>query len=492
MKPPIKAKGVIISRLLKAALRLSRRGCVSKGKTIPITGRECPYRLETSRFPNFLDSRLTDGGEVEHLLDYNESTGVLPDGHRLTLRAVMKESAGEYSCAAVNREGETRSSSLFIKVQYAPQCREGLASRRIGAIRHETLEVKCEVTADPRDDVKFSWTYNKSRDVLPVPGSRVIHSGLISVLRYTPESEVDFGTLACWASNSIGRQTVPCLFHIVPAKTPQPPEDCVLRNRSSGGLEVRCVAGYDGDLTQHFMLEISESPMQPDATPISQRQGGQATMNDQGTRQSAPGPPIYRVFGAEPVFALSALEPGRDYELAVYAVNAKGRSEPPVIIPRVRVSTSMERLTKTDIDEDVSASQHPMAVVLGVLVAAAGLILVGIFITATLVICRRRSATSQLQQDERDAIKLRQEQHPNIYSESTAPVDPVTVFSVPSYVPRGCCTDSVARVRFRTESIDLQERRSVYLDGGEDSLAFSKRKNKSTNGKFAIVSYKYS
>jgi hypothetical protein len=53
------------------------------------------------------------------------------------------------------------------------------------------------------------------------------------------------------------------------------------------------------------------------------------------------------VFGAEPVFALSALEPGRDYELAVYAVNAKGRSDPPVIIPRVRVSTSMEKLIKT-------------------------------------------------------------------------------------------------------------------------------------------------
>lgn len=131
------------------------------------------------------------------------------------------------------------------------------------------------------------------------------------------------------------------------AETPQPPEDCVLRNRSSGGLEVRCVAAYDGDLPQHFMLEVSESSMQPDATPPTQRQGGQTTMNDQGTRQLAPGPPLYRVFGAEPVFALSALEPGRDYELAVYAVNAKGRSEPPVIIPRVRVSTSMERLTKT-------------------------------------------------------------------------------------------------------------------------------------------------
>lgn len=140
----------------------------------------------------------------------------------------------------------------------------------------------------------------------------------------------------------------------------------------------------------------------------------------------------------------------------------------------------------TDIDEEVPASQHPMAVVLGVLVAAAVLILVGIFITAMLVICRRRSATSQLQQDERDAVKLRQEQHPNVYSESATPIDSATAFSVPSYVPRGCCTDSVPRVRFRTESIDLQDR-SVYLDGGEDSLTFNKRKNKSTNGKLKLL-----
>jgi hypothetical protein len=51
------------------------------------------------------------------LLDYNESAGVLPDGQKLTLRGVAKESAGEYSCSAVNREGETRSSSVVLRVQ---------------------------------------------------------------------------------------------------------------------------------------------------------------------------------------------------------------------------------------------------------------------------------------------------------------------------------------------------------------------------------------
>jgi hypothetical protein len=51
------------------------------------------------------------------MLNYNESAGLLPDGQKLTLRGVVKESAGEYACSAVNREGETRSSSVILRVQ---------------------------------------------------------------------------------------------------------------------------------------------------------------------------------------------------------------------------------------------------------------------------------------------------------------------------------------------------------------------------------------
>jgi hypothetical protein len=39
----------------------------TEGKAIPVTGREGPLGCGTSRLPQFLDNRLTDGGEVVSL-----------------------------------------------------------------------------------------------------------------------------------------------------------------------------------------------------------------------------------------------------------------------------------------------------------------------------------------------------------------------------------------------------------------------------------------
>nr|CAD7567506.1 unnamed protein product [Timema californicum] len=165
----------------------------------------------------------------DHILDYDESEGIYPTGRSLQLRKLIKESAGEYSCAASNSEGKIRSGPAVIFVQTSvdpkndensPRCRPGFESHRLGAWRQRSLSVECEVDANPGgSDVKFSWTYNRSRDVLPVPGDRVNSSGTSSRLVYTPDSEQDFGTLACWASNSVGRQRVPCLFHVVHANS---------------------------------------------------------------------------------------------------------------------------------------------------------------------------------------------------------------------------------------------------------------------------------
>ena len=42
-------------------------------------------------------------------------------------------------------------------------------------------------------------------------------NGTQSILDYVPRTEMDYGSVLCWASNSVGRQNQPCVFHIVPA-----------------------------------------------------------------------------------------------------------------------------------------------------------------------------------------------------------------------------------------------------------------------------------
>lgn len=52
-----------------------------------------------------------------------------------------------------------------------------------------------------------------------------------------------------------------------------------------------------------------------------------STMNDQATTA-----PLRRIKESVPEFRLYDLEPGREYQFLVYAVNAKGRSHPPVVM----------------------------------------------------------------------------------------------------------------------------------------------------------------
>ena len=41
--------------------------------------------------------------------------------------------------------------------------------------------------------------------------------GTVSIASYRPKTEMDYGTLLCWGDNELGRQSVPCVFHIIPA-----------------------------------------------------------------------------------------------------------------------------------------------------------------------------------------------------------------------------------------------------------------------------------
>lgn len=50
----------------------------------------------------------------------------------------------------------------------APRCKPGTEQTSMGAINMHSIDVSCEVEADPAEGVRFSWTYNNTRNVSPV------------------------------------------------------------------------------------------------------------------------------------------------------------------------------------------------------------------------------------------------------------------------------------------------------------------------------------
>ena len=66
----------------------------------------------------------------------------------------------------------------------------------------------CRVTWLP-----WYWLYIMSR----VPNKRAKSDGGESSLSYTPQNTMDYGTLLCTASNTVGEQRKPCVFHIIMA-----------------------------------------------------------------------------------------------------------------------------------------------------------------------------------------------------------------------------------------------------------------------------------
>ncbi|XP_014228869.1 neural cell adhesion molecule 2 [Trichogramma pretiosum] len=339
----------------------------------------------------------------DKLLQHNVEAGILLASSTLTLRELKLENSGSYACLVRNIVGEARSQPINVYMKYTPRCKESHESQNLIASRGETLRLRCEIEADPRDGVRFSWTRNSSvGDVYAVSNPRA-HS---SSLEYTPRSDEDFGTLACWASNSVGRQKRPCVFNILPAKPPQSPSDCSIRNESSA-MEVNCIPGSSGGLAQHFLLEVRG--ILDNATSLQLQQ--MMPQSDQGTAASSAAAgaatssleitaaPLYLERADEPSFQLYGLLPGYNYTVAVYAENSQGRSEPH-LIENVRVAESSLRRTPMSAESRFlgeigsvipdTRSIEGIAIIVGIILVTSA-VFIGTGVLIGIVICRRRS-----------------------------------------------------------------------------------------------------
>lgn len=87
---------------------------------------------------------------------------------------------------------------------------------------------------------------------------------------------------------------------------PFPLQNCTVTNHTSDSLHIECLENFDGGLPQGFLMELLELP---DLIP---------RFNVSVSRT----PPVFDLFG---------IESGASYQVNLYSINAKGRSDPIVL-----------------------------------------------------------------------------------------------------------------------------------------------------------------
>ena len=125
-------------------------------------------------------------------------------------------------------------------------------------------------------------------------------NGSVSTVDYIPRTPLDYGSLLCWASNEVGPQSQPCVFHLSPARPPAQVSLCSVSHEAMTSVRVSCES-EDGDRKAvTFLMEV-------------RRTGGEEDI-------------IRNLTSVSGVWSLDGLEPGVEYGLSVRTRNSAGLS----------------------------------------------------------------------------------------------------------------------------------------------------------------------
>ncbi|KZC06717.1 Neural cell adhesion molecule 2 [Dufourea novaeangliae] len=279
-----------------------------------------------------------DGKELKN----NVTLGIVLSDHSLVLQGITRYSAGDYTCLAANSEGKTPSNPVALQIMYTPVCKEGKSEVVVGALKQETVSLGCSVESHPAP-LTFHWTFNNSGELVEVPHSRYSHVPAPgtpsvaeslkeyqqfhgSILNYTPATEMDYGTVACWASNQVGKQRTPCLFQVIAAGRPYALHNCSVTEMSATlDAEFTAKSGMGLPIFSYQLEVVADE----DSRPIL-------------LNKTVP------VSSIGPTFEVAGLTTGRSYRLFLYAINAKGRSEPAILEPVTLKGVAMYTTGTTD------------------------------------------------------------------------------------------------------------------------------------------------
>ncbi|CAH0403745.1 unnamed protein product [Chilo suppressalis] len=228
--------------------------------------------------------------------------GVLLANQSLVLQHVSRKAAGAYVCSARNVLGEGASENLMLDVKYSPTC-QSTQPVVLRAARGELIDIECDLDANPKDSMVYHWWFNSSahskHELTTTPASTSQSNP--GTFTYMVNTSSDYGWVQCSGTNPVGRQTKPCLFHILPADKPSSVKSCEITNVTYDALTLNCTPGHDGGIRQAFLLQVFDM---------------------------ATGLLLRNVSSELPEFEVSGLSESVSLAVSVRAFNRKGSSEP--------------------------------------------------------------------------------------------------------------------------------------------------------------------
>uniref|UniRef100_A0A3B4WMS9 Neural cell adhesion molecule 1a n=1 Tax=Seriola lalandi dorsalis TaxID=1841481 RepID=A0A3B4WMS9_SERLL len=214
----------------------------------------------------------------------------------LTLKNIQFTYAGEYLCTASNSIGQDNK-HMYLEVRYLPKIE--------GAVVAYTWEgnpvnISCKVDAHPGASVVW-FRDNYQLPNTNVTNSKIYHTPTASYLEVTPDSESDYGTYNCTATNAMGTGSKE--FILIQAEVPSSPD-------------MEYVVPFSSTAVVHFS--------EPDSTggvPILKYRVEWCLPGQEWT-----GKDVDAVGGMNKV-TIDGLKPETSYEVKISAINGKGISE---------------------------------------------------------------------------------------------------------------------------------------------------------------------
>ncbi|KAI5643453.1 immunoglobulin domain-containing protein [Phthorimaea operculella] len=307
---------------------------------------------------------------------------VLLANQSLVLQHVSRKAAGAYVCTARNALGEGSSERLILDVKYAPTCKSSQPVV-MRAARGEIIEIECDLDANPKEPMSYHWWFNSSAHSKHELTTSTVNTAqnMQGTFLYMVNTSADYGWVQCSGTNSVGRQSKPCLFHILPADKPSSVKACEITNVTYDSLTLNCTPGHDGGIRQAFLLQVF----------------------DMGT-----GALLRNMSNDDPEFEVSGLSTSNSLAVLVRAYNRKGASEPLTLTSSL-LKFPARHTGKTETQAPVKVE---LTTVLIIVLAAVGVIATMTLLSGVVFCCRycnkrdNKNEKDKRQQDETSNIPL--------------------------------------------------------------------------------------